>query len=168
MRHYKTDPGDPGERKKNNTDYGQVQLNWLPTLNKRLKSMSTFRITNFKFWPMVGLRIIRSNGWTKTFEWLKVVSEVVFPMFWGVVCKIVFRNWVSVVGGAVSKISRFAHFYKFRDTELGGNLSSSQLSWLWQSISQSKVCRLCGEHNQIFLTFPTTLLPFSFFIIWIM
>ena len=84
MRHYKT---DPGERKKNNTDYGQVQLNWLPTLNKRLKSMSTFRITNFKFWPMVGLRIIRSNGWTKTFEWLKVVSEVVFPMFWGVVCK---------------------------------------------------------------------------------
>ena len=42
----------------------------------------------------------------KTFEWLKVVSEVIFPRFWGEVCfEKCFRNFEIVVGSAVSEIS---------------------------------------------------------------
>ena len=122
MRHYKTDPGD---RKKNNTGYGRDQRNWLPTLNKQLKSMSTFRITNFRFWPMVGLRIIRSNGWEFFYEWLKVVSEVVFPMFWGVVSELSFGGrrccFQDIAIRALLQILRY---------RIGGNLNSSQLPWL--------------------------------------
>ena len=36
------------------------------------------------FWE--NTRFIRSNGRKTTFEWAKVVSEVIFPRFWGVVC----------------------------------------------------------------------------------
>ena len=35
------------------------------------------------FWE--NARFIRSNGRKTTFEWLKVVSEVILPRFWGVV-----------------------------------------------------------------------------------
>ena len=47
--------------------------------------------------------------------WPKVVSEVSFPRFWGVLS---IENWspffVSVIGSAVSEISRFKRFYVFR------------------------------------------------------
>ena len=41
-----------------------------------------------------------------------MVSEVSFPRFWGVptIAKC-FRFFVSVIGSAVSEISRFARFY---------------------------------------------------------
>ena len=57
-------------------------------------------------------RFIRRNGRKNTFEWPKVVSEVIFPRFWGVVCiEKCFRIFVSVIGSAVSEMSRFARFY---------------------------------------------------------
>ena len=41
-----------------------------------------------------------------------MVSEVIFPRFWGVVCiEKCFRNFEIVIGSAVSEISRFARFY---------------------------------------------------------
>ena len=41
-----------------------------------------------------------------------MVSEVIFPRFWGVVCiEKCFRNFEIVIGSAVSEISRFAQFY---------------------------------------------------------
>ena len=41
-----------------------------------------------------------------------MVSEVIFPRFWGVVCiEKCFRNFEIVVGSTVSEISRFARFY---------------------------------------------------------
>ena len=48
---------------------------------------------------------VRRNGRKTTFEWSKVVSEVSFPRFWGVLCIAkCFRFFVSVIGSAVSKI----------------------------------------------------------------
>ena len=46
-----------------------------------------------------------SNGRKNTFAWPKVVSEVSFPRFWGVlsIAKC-FRFFVSVIGSAVSEI----------------------------------------------------------------
>ena len=47
-----------------------------------------------------------TQQWLKTtFEWPKVVSEVSFPRFWGVlsIAKC-FRFFVSVIGSAVSEI----------------------------------------------------------------
>ena len=56
--------------------------------------------------------LVRSNGRKTIFEWPKVVSEVIFPRFWGVVCiEKCFRFFVSVIGSAVSEMSRFARFY---------------------------------------------------------
>ena len=41
-----------------------------------------------------------------------MVSEVIFPRFWGVVCiEKCFRNFEIVIGSAVLEISRFARFY---------------------------------------------------------
>ena len=41
-----------------------------------------------------------------------MVSEVIFPRFWGVVCiEKCFRNFEIVIGSAVSEISRLARFY---------------------------------------------------------
>ena len=41
-----------------------------------------------------------------------MVSEVIFPRFWGVVgIEKCFRNFEIVTGSAVSEISRFARFY---------------------------------------------------------
>ena len=41
-----------------------------------------------------------------------MVSEVSFPRFWGVLCIAkCFRFFVSVIGSAVSEISRFARFF---------------------------------------------------------
>ena len=41
-----------------------------------------------------------------------MVSEVIFPRFWGVVCiEKCFRNFEIVIGSAVSEISQFARFY---------------------------------------------------------
>ena len=55
------------------------------------------------FWEIV--RFVRSNGRKTTFEWPKVVSEVSFPRFWGVLCIAkCFRFFVSVIGSAVSEI----------------------------------------------------------------
>ena len=52
------------------------------------------------------------NGRKTTFEWPKVVSEVIFPRFWGVVCiEKCFQNFEIVVGSAVPEISRFGPFY---------------------------------------------------------
>ena len=49
------------------------------------------------FWE--NARFIRSNGWKTTFEWLKVVSEVIFPRFWGVLCvEKCFRKIEIVIG----------------------------------------------------------------------
>ena len=46
-----------------------------------------------------------------TFEWPKIVSEVIFLKFLGVVCiEKCFRNFEIVVGSAVSEISRFGPF----------------------------------------------------------
>ena len=43
-----------------------------------------------------------------TFEWSKVVSEVIFPRFWGVVCiEKCFRKFEIVIRSAVSDMSRF-------------------------------------------------------------
>ena len=55
------------------------------------------------FWE--NARFIRSNGRKTTFEWPKVVSEVSFLRFWGVlsIAKC-FRFFVSVIGSAVSEI----------------------------------------------------------------
>ena len=51
------------------------------------------------FWE--NARFIRSNGRKTIFEWPKVVSEVIFPRFWGVVCiKKCFRNFEIVIGSA--------------------------------------------------------------------
>ena len=45
-------------------------------------------------------------------KWPKVVSEVIFPRFWGVVCvEKCFRIFVSMIGSAVSEKWRFARFY---------------------------------------------------------
>ena len=61
------------------------------------------------------LRFIRRNGRKSTFEWPKVVSEVSFPRFWGVVCiEKCFLIFVSVIGSAVFEMSRFARFYENR------------------------------------------------------
>ena len=58
------------------------------------------------------VRFVRSNGRKTTFGWPKVVSEVSFPRFWGVICIAkCFCFFVSVIGSAVSKISRYARFY---------------------------------------------------------
>ena len=57
-------------------------------------------------------RFVRSNGWKTTFKWPKVVSEVITPRFWGVVCvEKCFWNFEIVIGSAVSEKSRFARFY---------------------------------------------------------
>ena len=41
-----------------------------------------------------------------------MVSEVIFPRFWGVVCiEKCFRNFEIVIGSAVSEISQLARFY---------------------------------------------------------
>ena len=65
------------------------------------------------FWEIA--RFICRNGRKNTFEWPKVVSEVIFPRFWGVVCiEKCFRIFVSVIGSALSEMSRFAQFYVFR------------------------------------------------------
>ena len=55
------------------------------------------------FWENV--RFVRSNGRKNTFEWPKVVSEVSFPRFWGVlsIAKC-FRCFVSVIRSVVSEI----------------------------------------------------------------
>ena len=46
-----------------------------------------------------------------SFEWPKVVSEVSFPRFGGVLCIAkCFRFFVSVIGSVVSEMSRFARF----------------------------------------------------------
>ena len=71
---------------------------------------------DFQNWDIGGFwanaRFILSNGRKTTFEWPKVVSEVIFPRFWGVVCiEKCFRNFEIVVGSAVSEISRFGPFY---------------------------------------------------------
>ena len=48
----------------------------------------------------------------RTLERPKVVSEVIFLRFCGVVCnEKCFQNWVSVIGSVVSEISQFAQFY---------------------------------------------------------
>ena len=61
------------------------------------------------FWE--NARFIRSNGRKTTFEWPTVVSEVIFPRFWGVVCiEKCFRNFEILTGSAVSEMSRFASF----------------------------------------------------------
>ena len=56
-------------------------------------------------------RFVRSNGPKNTFKWPKVVSEVSYPRFLGVLC---IEKWspffVSVIGSAVFEISRFTHF----------------------------------------------------------
>ena len=58
------------------------------------------------FWE--NARFIRSNGRKTTFEWPKVVSEVIFPRFWGVVCiEKCFRNFEILIRSAVSEMSRF-------------------------------------------------------------
>ena len=45
-----------------------------------------------------------------TFKWTKVVSEVIFPRFWGVVCiEKCFRIFVSVIGKAHN--GRILKFY---------------------------------------------------------
>ena len=45
-----------------------------------------------------------------------MVSEVIFPRFWGVVCiEKCFRNFKIVVGSAVSEISRFGPFGAKKD-----------------------------------------------------
>ena len=52
-----------------------------------------------------------------TFEWLKVVSEVIYPRFWGVVCiEKCFRNFEIVIGSAVFEMLRFARFYRVGST----------------------------------------------------
>ena len=57
------------------------------------------------------MHFIHSNGRKNTFVWLKVVSEVSFPRFLGVLCfEMCVRNSISVIGSAISKISRFARF----------------------------------------------------------
>ena len=41
-----------------------------------------------------------------------MVSEVIFPRFWGVVCyEKCFRNFEIVIGSAVSEMPRFVRFY---------------------------------------------------------
>ena len=61
------------------------------------------------FWE--NARFIRSNGRKTTFEWPTVVSEVIFPRFWGVVCiEKCFRNFEILIRSAVSEMSRFARF----------------------------------------------------------
>ena len=49
-----------------------------------------------------------------------MVSEVIFPRFWGVFCiEKCFRIFVSVIGSAVSEMSRFAYFYvRCKDTAI--------------------------------------------------
>ena len=57
----------------------------------------------------VTARFMRRNGRKNTFERPKVVSEVIFPRFWGVVCiEKCFRIFVSVIGSVVSEMSKFA------------------------------------------------------------
>ena len=64
------------------------------------------------FWE--NARFIRSNGRKTTFEWPTVVSEVIFPRFWGVVCvEKCFRNFEILIRSAVSEMSRFARFCAF-------------------------------------------------------
>ena len=77
--------------------------------------MSIFRIPNGAN-PRMGVfaqkKFFAQNGRKTTFEWPKVVSEVIFPRFWGVVCvEKCFRNFEIVIGSAVSEVSRFARFY---------------------------------------------------------
>ena len=55
------------------------------------------------FWG--NIRFVRGNGRKTIFEWPKVVSEVSFTRFWGVLCIAkCFRFFVSVIGSAVSEI----------------------------------------------------------------
>ena len=61
------------------------------------------------FWE--NARFIRSNGRKTTFEWPKVVSKVIFPRFWGVVCiEKCFRNFEILIRSAVFEMSRFCVF----------------------------------------------------------
>ena len=47
-----------------------------------------------------------------TLEWLKVVFEVIFPRFWGVVSfEKCFWNFEIVIGSAVSEMLRYWRFY---------------------------------------------------------
>ena len=74
--------------------------------------MSIDRIPNGSNPPLGGFekKFFFCVKWPKTtFEWPKVVSEVIFPRFLGVVgIEKCFRNFEIVVGSAVSEISRFA------------------------------------------------------------
>ena len=80
--------------------------------------VSTSRFGICKIWIISlgseweNLRFIRRNGRKSTFEWPKVVSEVIFPRFWGVVCiEKCFRIFVSVIGSSVSEMSQFFFFF---------------------------------------------------------
>ena len=97
--------GDPGQKK------STIQVSYLSEI------VSTSRFGICKIWIISlgseweNLRFIRRNGRKSTFEWPKVVSEVIFPRFWGVVCiENCFRNFEIVVGSAVSEISQFGPF----------------------------------------------------------
>ena len=47
-------------------------------------------------------------------DWPKVVSEVIFPRFWGVVCiEKCFRNFEILIRSAVSEMSRFTRLRIF-------------------------------------------------------
>ena len=63
-----------------------------------------------------------------------MVSEVIFPRFWGVVCIAkYFQNFEIVVGSAVSEISRFARFYVSIE--------------VWQTtVHCSRIMHLCWGH----------------------
>ena len=82
----------------------QILENNVQSHNKKFKNRATRAFRE-------NVRFVRSNGRKTTFGWPKVVSEVSFPRFWGVICIAqCFCFFVSVIGSAVSKISRFVRF----------------------------------------------------------
>ena len=79
-----------------------------------------------------------------TFEWPKVVSEVIFPRFWGVVCiEKYFRNFEIVIGSADSEMSRFVRF-----------CAKWMICAVWDSVYAHTV--LINDFNRVGSTFRQT------------
>ena len=88
----------------------KVQRNWLQHLKMPSNHSNIIGLPSCHY-GLLRNRAFYTSQWPKknTFEWPKVVSEVIFPRFWGVVCiEKCFRIFVSVIGSAVSEMSQFA------------------------------------------------------------
>ena len=71
-----------------------------------------------------------------------MVSEVIFPRFWGVVCiEKCFRNFEIVVGSAVSEISRFGPFGAVRDSEYAHTVLINDFNRVGSPFRQTWLCK---------------------------